>query len=222
MFRLSCTTPSGSVSSAPFSCEHADIGLFWQFTHYFAFCAVVVVYVYAIQHHGTSPDEYVTMLQAASRCQLQISMLARPGSLPERYGVVLRELRLEMLRHNPGLRVLLGETEMEHNLLAEAPRDRFDLMPHVPYGVTGNPHDAVHPYLEDPNAVAEPSPSSSIAQMTGWGRFDSLVRRLTASVILCVTKMVSQVSAGIGGSGWEVLLSDNPMEGWDLTSAGMS
>ncbi|KAF9890077.1 hypothetical protein FE257_006238 [Aspergillus nanangensis] len=66
---------------------------FW-FTIYYSFSAMVVLYVYAIQHTG--PSEVLgPYLEAATRCKNQMSDAAEPDSLPSRYCLVLEELRLE-------------------------------------------------------------------------------------------------------------------------------
>ena len=113
-----------------------------------------------------------------------MSTRAVPGSLSERYGVVLQELRLEMLRHKP-------------SLLAEFPGDQiqqqsrrsgqsYNPFSHTQTGqetdtrLNGtNGDEAIDSSLvfQDGQApqMVEPSPSSSVAQMSGWGQFDSLV-----------------------------------------------
>ncbi|CAM1507737.1 Fc.00g045850.m01.CDS01 [Cosmosporella sp. VM-42] len=181
---------------------------FW-FTHYFAFCAVVVIYVYAIQCWS---DENFNTLQAASRCQAQMSTRAIPGSLSERYGVVLQELQLEMLRHKPSLRAMFPEEQIRQS----NGRSGHDYNPFPPAqtnqeagnGLSGDdandPIDSSLVFQDGPAAqMVEPSPSSSVAQMSGWGQFDSLV------------------TSGIAGFGWDGVLSDNPVEGWDLTNTNL-
>lgn len=145
-----------------------------QFTHYFAFCAVVILYVHTIQRRSLSIGDHIPTLQAAIRCQSQISSLARPGSLSERYGVVLGELRLELFRHKPDLRALFPDTDMESiqgmNILPDDGAALHCLDLPLDLGMTGADGQG----LSD-GQFPGPSPSSSIAQMTGWERFDSLV-----------------------------------------------
>ncbi|KAF7563420.1 hypothetical protein G7046_g734 [Stylonectria norvegica] len=183
---------------------------FW-FTHYFAFCAVVIIYVHAIQ---CRTDEHLKTLHAASRCQTQISTRARPGSLPERYGVVLRELRLEMLRHKPALRELFPEEDLNDQQNAPGVRDGnnvFSQMQQTEVSELGIGRNAMDSLIDSVQNFTgdhvapqvEASPSSSVAHMTGWGQFDSMV------------------TSGIGGFGWEAVLSDNPMESWDLGSTSI-
>ncbi|KAL1616400.1 hypothetical protein SLS56_011442 [Neofusicoccum ribis] len=168
---------------------------YW-FTHYFAFCAVVVLYVYVIQQRHSPPETYIHHFRAAVKCQDQISDIATKGSLAERYGVVLQELRLELLRHNE---YLAGQGHAALSLLTS------DLVfpvagsqdHHAPLsaGIPGSDHLGQMGH----DAFAEASPSSSIAQLTGWGQFDSLV------------------TGGIGSL--ETLLADSAA-GWDLDLGG--
>ena len=62
-----------------------------KFTQYFAFCAVVVLYVYTIQQRNAAQDKYREYFDAAARCQRQISSMAENESLAQRYTVVLEE-----------------------------------------------------------------------------------------------------------------------------------
>ncbi|RSM07457.1 hypothetical protein CEP52_005199 [Fusarium oligoseptatum] len=135
---------------------------FW-FSHYFAFSAVVMLYVYAIQQRHAPP---------------------------ETYGVVLQELRVELLRHNTNLLDLgsgnnqgarSGSASMrngEEGLLGSyTNQDILDLGPHsigfapASEDITGQLGLAG----QDGIGFSEHSPGSSIVQMTGWGQFESLV-----------------------------------------------
>ncbi|KAK7701612.1 hypothetical protein SLS57_011661 [Botryosphaeria dothidea] len=164
---------------------------YW-FTHYFAFCAVVVLYVYTIQQRHSSPEYYLPHFRAAAKCQEQISNIATKGSLAERYGVVLQELRLEILRHNEFL-ATQGASAATMPLLGS---DLVFLDQGAVLG-SGLAADGLQQMGHD--AFAEASPSSSIAQLTGWGQFDSLV------------------TGGIGSL--ETLLADSAA-GWDLDLDG--
>lgn len=148
----------------------------------------MILYVHAIQRHTSSLGDHLPTLQAAIKCQSQISALARPGSLSERYGVVLGELRLELFRHKPDLRSLFPDIELEPSQAVQlmsdhgVPMHNMDLA--VDLGVRsmdGLRADG-HPLTDDQAAFPDQSPSSSIAQMTGWERFDSLVSRCKLSV----------------------------------------
>jgi hypothetical protein len=150
-----------------------------------------VLYVYTIQQRNADPETYLPYFTAASACQARISRNARDGSLVQRYGTVLEELRLEVLRHNPTLTsrapfltkgttlaaapadtaaecAELGPTAAESN-----PADHEESQGHLPpdyddFGPVGH-FDTIN------EPLADMSPSSSIIQMTGWGQFDSLV-----------------------------------------------
>lgn len=113
------------------------------------------------------------------RCQTQLSALAKPGSLAERYGLVLRELRVEMVVYNPSLRSVMPETTDQGVPPDEAHSDLFIPIQQQQHGHEQSLDAALttgggsQPFPEN----TEPSPTSSVAQMTGWGRFDSLVSR---------------------------------------------
>lgn len=177
-----------------------------QFSHYFAFCAVVMLYLYAIQRRHSPPETYLPAFNAATRCQAQITSIATPGSLAQRYGLVLQELRLELLRHNSHLLALAtGQVQgaggqhvvggqgagaegmvdgQQHGLsmMDEAVVGRFsaDLLAleaadgAAAGGLGGFPGAGGLP-LDDGGLFPDASPGSSIAQLTGWGQFDSLV-----------------------------------------------
>ncbi|KAI0843099.1 hypothetical protein F5Y06DRAFT_256909 [Hypoxylon sp. FL0890] len=163
---------------------------FW-FTYYFASCAVVVLYVYTIQQRKARPEAYLDYFNAASDCQSRIINNARNGSWVQRYGMVLEELRLEVLRHNHSLRSrqeLLpgmsmdseplgsschGNRTMAAGVLSE-PVVQDDLLsgPFSTDDSTLGNIGGLEP-LGEPTAAI--SPSSSIVEMTTWGQFDSLM-----------------------------------------------
>lgn len=138
---------------------------------------MVILYVHAIQRRSSSVGDHLPTLQSAIKCQSQLSSLARPGSLSERYGVVLGELRLELFRHKPDLSGLFPQTEADlgpsMQLLPNDNTSFQNLELPVDMGAVGVDTDG----LPDDQGAAflGPSPSSSVAQMTGWERFDSLV-----------------------------------------------
>ncbi|KAL0258502.1 hypothetical protein SLS55_005997 [Diplodia seriata] len=164
---------------------------FW-FTHYFAFCAVVVLYVHTIQQQQrrlpppsttTDNEQPSSHYRAASRCHDQISRIATKGSLAERYGVVLQELRMELLRH--------GSVDGGGGDVGGVQRQQQEIDVGMAVPVVAPPPVLAQPVFQQQQqdglgldglqqqqgieAFAEASPSSSIAaQMTGWGQFDSL------------------------------------------------
>ncbi|KAL1640960.1 hypothetical protein SLS58_006399 [Diplodia intermedia] len=189
---------------------------FW-FTHYFAFCAVVVLYVHTIQQQqrrlpststttaaGDNDNEQPSHYRAASRCHDQISRIATKGSLAERYGVVLQELRMELLRHGSvdgdGNGDVGGMQRQRDIDVGARGRGMEMAVPVVAPPVLAPPEQGlVFPQQQQQqdglagldglqqqqqqqqqgiDAFAEASPSSSIAQMTGWGQFDSLFGEL--------------------------------------------
>ncbi|KAH7416810.1 hypothetical protein BKA64DRAFT_691375 [Cadophora sp. MPI-SDFR-AT-0126] len=158
---------------------------FW-FTHYFAFCAVVILYIYTIQQRNSPREKYRAYFEAAEKCQRQISSMAGHESLAERYSVVLEELRLEAVKQtettrdaqNQALRMSsipqVGQmfpTTVIDGYQATHPGNEnstsdFDLATNM----YANGHEAGHG--EGQNST---TPSSLMAELTSWGEFDSLV-----------------------------------------------
>lgn len=151
---------------------------YW-FTLYFAFSAVVVLYVYAIQQKASPIETYRAYLEAAGTCQDQIFAMAEQGSLTQRYSLVLEELRAEALRHTVGGGGGGGSSQAAAtNQQSVAPEGG---------GSSGSVQGAAGP--TDMNDLSfqdfglilngdinwDVSPSSSVADGTGWGHFDSLV-----------------------------------------------
>lgn len=142
-----------------------------QFSLYFAFSAVVMVYVYAIQQRNSPPETYMHLFQAATRCQSQIVNIATPGSLAHRYGLVLQELRLELLRLNTQIVSAQGEV-IPSSVDAGTTKADSEMGMAQDSGQMGGEMGAVHMLADD---VLGFSPGSSIVQMAGWSQFDSLV-----------------------------------------------
>lgn len=57
-----------------------------------------MLYIYVIQHSASPLGVHNDYFLAATRCQSHIAAIAEKGSLSERYGFVLEELRVEALR----------------------------------------------------------------------------------------------------------------------------
>jgi hypothetical protein len=81
---------------------------FW-FTHYICFCAIIVVYIYTIQQHQSSPspmtpsasstaDDVQDLFSLAEKCQIHLARATRKNCPSRRYGIILEELRLEVHR----------------------------------------------------------------------------------------------------------------------------
>lgn len=156
-----------------------------------------MLYVYAIQQRHAPPETYIPAFQAATRCQSLITSLGTPGSLAHRYGVVLQELRLELLRYNGNLINLAGEhqngnaTAANHQQpqasfmlagdesLLHHQAENMDMLALDGQGLGANQPggDSNAQFSLDGGVLdfAEGSPGSSIMQLTGWGQFDSLV-----------------------------------------------
>lgn len=190
-----------------------------KFTHYFAFCAVVVLYIYTIQQRSSPEEKYRTYFDAAARCQQQISSMARHDSLAERYGVVLEELQLEAVRQTspqkpqnqshrrgsiPQARPVVLGTVMEafQPLPSNGNQSsNFDL-PNNIFAEVG--------FGDGQNAT---TPSSLMAELTSWGEFDSLVSSSLTSVDHCSHIFNAQVNAGMGGLDFLALGDQDRM--WD-------
>lgn len=165
---------------------------FW-FTQYYAFCGVVVLYIYRIRQHLLSPagqcEEYFA---AGQKCQRQLESISETDCLARRYCVVLEELRLEAVRQTnqqtrasePGI---AGPTPLP--VAGAGATDQG--------GSRSNSTVLAVPELSDANG-ASPDMSASfysgnvpqtpdsamfnsnylpsnMADLTSWGQFDSLV-----------------------------------------------
>ena len=69
-----------------------------KFTPYIAFCAIVVVYIYTIQRRFDFADNWHPDFLAAEKCQAQLTSQVDKSSLVQRYGIVLEELRQEVVK----------------------------------------------------------------------------------------------------------------------------
>jgi hypothetical protein len=72
---------------------------FW-WTHYVCFCALVIVYVWAIQEMHDSPtiNERRRLLDQAERCLNHLAQATATNSPSREYSIILQELRLEAKR----------------------------------------------------------------------------------------------------------------------------
>jgi hypothetical protein len=72
---------------------------FW-WTHYICFCALVVVYVWAIQESGndTTLNERRKVLDHAERCLQHLAQATAANSPSRKYSIILQELRAEAKR----------------------------------------------------------------------------------------------------------------------------
>ncbi|OAL19671.1 hypothetical protein AYO22_09543 [Fonsecaea multimorphosa] len=103
----------------------------WWFTQYVSFCAVAVIYIYAIQQHQkliSTPTAVISnetsfqpsiavsskerdWFAVAESCQQRLAEAARENSPGKRYAIVLEELRQEMYRHLSTPTMVSGEDE---------------------------------------------------------------------------------------------------------------
>ncbi|KAJ4305552.1 hypothetical protein N0V90_001083 [Kalmusia sp. IMI 367209] len=77
--------------------EGNHFNAFW-WTHYVAFCALVVVYVWAIQHsdhNGSVTKSYTNIFDRAERCLNHLAQATATNSPSRRYSIILQELRTE-------------------------------------------------------------------------------------------------------------------------------
>ncbi|KAF2018972.1 hypothetical protein BU24DRAFT_447570 [Aaosphaeria arxii CBS 175.79] len=73
---------------------------FW-WTHYVCFCALSVVYVWAIQqtdNTGENGQSYAKIFDLAERCLTHLAQATASNSPSRRYSIILQELRLEAKR----------------------------------------------------------------------------------------------------------------------------
>jgi hypothetical protein len=69
-----------------------------KFTPYIAFCAIVVLYIHTIQRRLDFADDWRPDFLAAEKCQAQLTSQVDRSSLVQRYGIVLEELRQEVVK----------------------------------------------------------------------------------------------------------------------------
>ncbi|KAF1840240.1 fungal-specific transcription factor domain-containing protein [Cucurbitaria berberidis CBS 394.84] len=159
---------------------------FW-FTQYYAFCAVVVLYIYRIQQHLVTPGKCEGYFDAGQKCQRQLESVSETDCLARRYCLVLEELRVEALR--------------QKSQLSDSATSPLPLAADAPAGSSGI-QDTLMPTSEPHTSSASPSglnnafyntnhipptPESAVfnanyvasdsfmSDLTSWGQFDSLV-----------------------------------------------
>jgi hypothetical protein len=146
------------------------------------FCAIVVLYVYVIQHRSSSGRYLAHYLQLGEEAQGELAKCGTVASFPQRYVVVLEELRKEAMRlvGQPSTLIETGEGPQGNGLEA-GKNDPETLVPHQVIDDARTYSDSFHEQQEStspswmPNFAQDPSPASYLADMTGWGEFDSLV-----------------------------------------------
>jgi hypothetical protein len=162
---------------------------FW-FTQYYAFCAVVVLYIYRIRQHLLTPGQCEAYFDAGQKCQRQLESISETDCLARRYCVVLEELRLEAVRQTNQQSRSEGVTRtaplpMPGTGMTEQNRTNSTVLPlpeTTPHSgaspdMTASFYNSNVPQTPD-SAVYNPNylPSNSVmADLTSWGQFDSLV-----------------------------------------------
>lgn len=164
--------------------------VFW-FTQYYAFCAVVVLYIYRIQQHLIDPGKCEGYFSAGQRCQAQLSCLSDTDHLNRRYVIVLEELRLEAARQtsqphkpahgteaSPSTTIILP-TSTEATLSAAA--SSLQASASQADASAGNAFGSnFYSSIPTPESAGYSNNfltnnSSFMADLTSWGQFDSLV-----------------------------------------------
>lgn len=130
-------------------------------------------------------EKYKSYFEAAAKCQRQISFMVDKESLAQRYSVVLEELRLEALKQTQGY-------QENNNMVAAAnPRPQTNPVTVQALVNLGQVDDVnssnlsgfglMDATLSNPgDMIAGDSqhgatPTSLMAELTGWGEFNSLV-----------------------------------------------
>lgn len=79
-----------------------------------------MLYIYVILKRASPPESYREYFSAATQCQCQISGIAEKGSLPERYCLLLEELRTEALRQTEHMHSSAFGSNGGHSYLEES------------------------------------------------------------------------------------------------------
>jgi hypothetical protein len=136
-----------------------------------------VLYVYVIQHRST-PAQYLSQyLQMGEEAQKDLAQCGTLASFPQRYVVVLEELRKEALRLTSSSSTLTAVGEVSNACGDIAHADHFGSGSVSAAQASENTANYEQPASPGwiPNFVQDPSPASYLADMTGWSEFDSLV-----------------------------------------------
>ncbi|KAK9465450.1 fungal-specific transcription factor domain-containing protein [Lipomyces arxii] len=152
--------------------EHAQFFSALWFTQYVAFCAVVVLYVYAIQCRSEGRPNWQQALEPAMKCQAQIKIAGEDNnSLACRYAVVLEELRVEVIRdRNP--RPL--PDEMLRQMAMPIPPMQPEPQ-HLYSAYDMNAPMMNSQQMQAAAALENGVPGTFIDDLTSWENFDTLV-----------------------------------------------
>ncbi|KAJ5085767.1 hypothetical protein N7532_010538 [Penicillium argentinense] len=150
---------------------------FW-FTHYNVFCAIVVLYVYVIQTWSKAGHEYEHCLRIGEEAQAELAKCGTKSSFPQRYVVVLEELRREArkITAQSASQYDTSNTSPEENGMDSVQLGNAEGIQSVPsHNQDGDVVYPPDPSTWLPNIAQDTSPASYLADMTGWGDFDSIV-----------------------------------------------
>ncbi|CAG8925817.1 unnamed protein product [Penicillium salamii] len=163
-------------------CRSKKMYRFFWFTHYYVFCAIVILYVYVIQSRSSPAKGLLQYLQTGEEAQSELAKCGAQASFPQRYVVVLEELRKEAMRlmEQSSARTENGDSVQEYHGEAGKPDTETAFSHPAVHDPTHT--DTFNNELGDPssagwitNFAQDHSPASYLADMTGWGEFDSLV-----------------------------------------------
>lgn len=167
---------------------------------YVAFCAVVILYIHAIQKHGEPREVWAEYLEAGEYCQKTLAPLATEDSLVKRCMIVLEELRIEATtarrsgddiddsytsahHHRPesgGVAGSINEiNEVQQTNQAAIPHGEQESTTTVPVDKptcdenNNNNNNEWIPLTYEESGI---SPDSLTTDLTTWDYFDSLVR----------------------------------------------
>lgn len=104
---------------------------FW-WTHYVAFCALVVVYVWSIQQNSdqsTVDTFHADILERAEKCLKHLAQATAYNSPSRRYSIILQELRSEAKRK--AARRLQAELQPTNVVDGESSRSSTSIMPNI-------------------------------------------------------------------------------------------
>jgi hypothetical protein len=143
-----------------------------QFTSYFAFSAAVILYIYTIQKSENAGEADWGYLNAAIRCQHQLSSLADAESLAARYCLVLEELRIEAQRQIRQDRGSVSPAERPEHSLSLENANTFNATSERPIGTGfGLPDVGVAGI----GGIDDVMPIECLPEMTSWAQFEELV-----------------------------------------------
>ncbi|KAF5521991.1 hypothetical protein CGCA056_v007420 [Colletotrichum aenigma] len=164
------------------------------FIPYYGFSAVVILYVYAIQQRAEAPEKYFLCFQLASKCHSLYERNSVKGTLTQRYGVVLQELRLEVLRNNNYLAstspIQAGGDSLPSEMrtardsstatatYSVRAKSQFDDLHIGSKAATSQIENTTENQLVNGNAghvTSVDALNTELFQISDWGQFDSLV-----------------------------------------------